>query len=268
MRHATNSFSASRGFTLIEMIIAMVIGGVIVAMASMFVRDQINASTDVANRAALADTADTILRRMGREIQGALPNSVRVDGTGQLLEFIPVKDAGRYRTEQAGGVGNVLDFGATATSMLFDVFGPPVTIAAGDSVVVYNLGVPGANAYAGDNLRTPNTTGSVSQVGAAAAFQFPFASPSKRFQIVGQPVTFRCTGTTIMRYTGYGFSNSQPTAFAAASTAQLADDVSACTFEYVGAVLQRNGFVSINLTLTRNGESVNLRHQVEVLNTP
>lgn len=270
MRRATEA-SRAGGFTLIEMIVAMVVGGVVVATAGLFLSRQMNAYVDISNRASLADTADTTLRRMARELQAALPNSVRVDASGRFLEFIPVKDAGRYRAESGGApTDRPLDFGSTATATLFDVFGPPVSIAAGDEVVIYNLGVSGADAYAGDNRRTPNTTGgSLTQIGAAAAFKFPFASPAYRFQVVGQPVTLQCdlAGGRIMRYTGYGFANPQPTSFGVAG-AQLAGDVAACNFDYLPAVLQRNGLVSINLTLTRNGESVSLRHQVEVVNTP
>ena len=39
-------------------------------------------------------------------------------------------------------------------------------------------------------------------------------------------------------------------------------------FDYTPAVLQRNGLVVMRLTLSRNGESVEIMHQVDVLNTP
>ena len=51
-------------------------------------------------------------------------------------------------------------------------------------------------------------------------------------------------------------------------SAVLVGDVTSCSFSYLPAVLQRNGLVVLRLTLTRNGESVELLHQVDVLNTP
>ena len=41
-----------------------------------------------------------------------------------------------------------------------------------------------------------------------------------------------------------------------------------CAISYAPGVQQRNGIVSIRLTLTGNGESVTLMQQVDVLNSP
>jgi MSHA biogenesis protein MshO len=72
----------------------------------------------------------------------------------------------------------------------------------------------------------------------------------------------------VLRHSGYAFAGAQPTAFAGATSAVLVGDVTACSFSYSPAVLQRNGLVVLRLTLTRNGESVELLYQVDVLNTP
>jgi len=71
MRHATES----RGFTLIEMIVAMVIGGLLLAMVGMFGRHQIDAYVEVSARMQLADAADTALGRMEREIRAPCPTA-------------------------------------------------------------------------------------------------------------------------------------------------------------------------------------------------
>ncbi len=262
---------------MIEMIISIVITGIIVSMVAMFGRQQIDAYLDVGNRAELADAADTALRRIARDLQGALPNSVRVDGTGGILEFVPISDAGRYRAAVSNtGTGDVLDFSSSSDNH-FDVLGPQVTISAGSELVVYNTGQQGADVYAGTNRRAIQTAaGSVSnisyQLAAAPNQQFPFASPQNRFQIVRQPVSYVCDTVTgkIVRRTGYGFISAQPTNFSAlgGSGNILVNDVSACVFTYTPAVLQRNGLAVLRLTLTRNGESVQLLHQVEILNTP
>lgn len=263
MRRATE-----RGFTLIEMIVAIVVGGVLVALSGMFVRNQLNTYFDISARADLTDTADLALRRISRELQGALPNSVRVSGNS--LEFIPINDAGRYRVEGASTT-QALDFGASATATVFDVLGPPVNIGATDSVVVYNLGLGTSDAYSGGNLRTPSTKGTaLSAVGSATAFAFPFASPANRFHIVGAPVTYECdlAAGVIRRRTGYGFLAAQSAVPSVGSSAVLAGNVTGCSMVYTPGVLQRNGLVSISLTLTANGEVVVLQRQIEVLNTP
>lgn len=271
---------ASHGFTLVEMIIAIVITGILVAMVSMFGRRQIDSYLDVSNRAELSDAADTALRRVGRDLQAALPNSVRNNDVN-FLEFVPIATAGRYRADTGGGAGDdPLDFTSAADSS-FDVFGPPVNIAAGEQLVIFNLGQPGSDVYAGTSRRAATAGNNLTKVTyAPAGTQFPLASPQNRFQVVGQPVTYECAANAanpalgrLIRRWGYGFLATQPVAadFAGGlggQSAVLVGNVAQCSFSYTPAVLQRNGLVVIRLTLSHHGESVELLHQIDVLNTP
>jgi len=251
------------------MIISIVITGIIVSMVAMFGRGQVDAYIDAGNRAELSDAADTTLRRIARELQSALPSSVRL--SGNFLEFVPIRDAGRYRIAlNSTGGGDLLDF-ASNTDTSFDVLGPPVTILTGDQLVVFNLGQPGSDVYEGTSRRAATAGAGINNITfAPAGTQFPLASPQNRFQIVGEPVTYECSGARLLRHSGYGFLAAQPLAFSSLGgvTAVLADNVSSCAFNYTPAILQRNGLVVLRLTLTRNAESVELLHQVDVLNTP
>lgn len=282
MRHVTDRLRSSaslRGFTLVEMIISIVITGIVVSMIALFGRNQIGAYIDAGNRAELADAADTAVRRIARDLQGALPNSVRVSAAGDLLEFVPIRDAGRYRAELTGiGGGNPLDFSSNADNS-FDVLGPGVSVSAGDQLVIYNLGQPGSDVYLGTSRKALSVVGNglTSLSFTMAGSQFPFASPQNRFQIVGTPVTYECAANavtpelgTVIRHGGYGFQpavGSRPWTQGGAA-AILITDVAACRFDYTPAVLQRNGLAVMRLTLTRNGESVVVLYQVDVLNTP
>lgn len=279
MRRATECLrpaKAQRGFTLVEMIIVIVISGILLGIVGMFGRRQIDAYIDTSNRAELVDAADTAVRRIARDLQGALPNSVRQ--SGNFLEYVPIHDAGRYRAEFTGtGGGNPLDFTSNADNS-FDVLGPTVTISTGDQLVIFNLGQTGSDVYAGTSRRAATAGSGLSTITfAPAGVQFPLASPQSRFQIVGAPVTYECAANaltpelgTVIRRTGYGFQ----AAVAAAPWSQggtsaiLVGDVAACSFAYTPAILQRNGLVVLGLTLTRNGESVEILHQIDVLNTP
>jgi len=283
MRHGSEISAPagrSRGFTLVEMIIAIVITGILVGIVGMFGRRQIDAYMDVGNRAELADAADTALRRIARDLQSALPNSVRVDTSNRFIEYVPIRDAGRYRADFGGGASDdPLDFGSN-TDASFDVFGPPVTIRAGDQLVIFNLGQTGSDVYAGTSRRAATTGTSLTKVSfTPGGTQFPLASPQSRFQIVGGPVSYECNLAqgTLVRHWCYDFRAAQPTVFGslsvhAACTAEqsavLVSDVSACSFNYSTAVSQRNGLVVLRLSLSRNGENVELLHQVDVLNTP
>lgn len=278
MRRATEPIVRSAGVTLIEMIVVISITGILVAMVSLFGRRQIEAYFDVGNRAALTDAADTALRRIGRDLQGALPNSVRVDPTGTFIEFVPVRFGGRYRADfTPTGGGNPLLFNITDTS--FDVLGPPVTTAAGDQLVIYNLGQPGSSVYAaGTSSRPLVGPFGVGQTSLTfSGMPFPLESPQHRFQVVGGPVTYQCAPPLLLRNWCYNFTDPQPTAFGglpphpactAVATSVLVDNVVACPFSYTAAALQRNGLVSMTLTLSARGETVTLMHQVDILNAP
>ena len=77
---------------MIEMVIAIVLVGIIIA-ATVFFAYPVRQAVDTTARAELTDTADNALQRIGREVRLALPNSVRVASGpgGSFIEFIPVK---------------------------------------------------------------------------------------------------------------------------------------------------------------------------------
>ncbi|ARU32840.1 hypothetical protein CAP31_04505 [Sulfuriferula sp. AH1] len=257
-----------RGFTLIEAIVVITITAIIAAVVAVFIRAPVQGYFDSVRRAELTDTADTAVRRIGRDLHLALPNSVRVttNGSAYYLEFLLTSGGGRYRADTPG---DPLDFTTADTG--FDVLGPPVTTTAGEMVAIYNLGITGADAYAGDNTSAiTGTLGGASNIPIAPK-QFPFASPSNRFQIIQYPVTYACdpAAGTLTRYWNYPISAAQPTGFGSSSGALLAKNVSACSFSYTQQVVtQRAGLVSATLQLSQNGESVNLYYEAHVSNAP
>ena len=138
------------GFTLVEMVVVIAITGVLAAAVAVFIRQPVQGYVDAARRAEMSDIADTALRRMARDLKLALPNSIRVAPDNKSLEFLMTRSGGRYRTE---GVG-FLDFSQAASSL--SQLGPFASgvgqaIVPGDLLVIYNLGITGADAYAGDN---------------------------------------------------------------------------------------------------------------------
>lgn len=267
------------GFTLIEAIVVMVITGIIAAVVAVFIVKPVQGYFDSARRAEMTDTADTALRRMAREIRAALPNSVRVTNgaTYSALEFLPVSNAGRYRIDRGvSSSDDPLDFTTADTS--FDILSRGMTFSSGDQIVIYNLGIPGANAYDGDNRRAYNGTLGVSvlNVKVASTQAFPFDSPSHRFFVVNTPVTFLCdlTAKTLRRYSGYSINSIQPTSFSSGvATSLLAQNVSSCAFNYSPGLNERYGLVTLTMGITEasqagNNETVTLYHEVHVSNVP
>lgn len=270
------------GFTLAEMIVAITVTAILSGIVALFIRVPLQGYFDVSRRAGLTDEADLAVRRIAREIQGALPNSVRLSTVGGVtyLEFLAVRSGGRYRAAVDGaGAGDILDF-VSAADNSFDVFGLGVRVAAGDQIVVYNLGVTGADAYAGDNRRAFSGVPGAALTNIAftnTAVPYPFDSPSHRFFVVSEPVTYACApaagGGTLSRYGAYPIAAAQPTPPGVAPTL-LAGGVTACAIGYnASSAATRNAVVTLNLTLTRsdaagNAESVTLYAQAHVVNAP
>ena len=258
------------GFTLIEMIIVIAITAIVGSMVALFLRAPLDSYIAQDRRARLADTADSALRRMARDIRLALPNSVRVTTAGGVtyLEFLGTRSGGRYRAQ---GGGDILDF--TAADNSFDVLGPAIDMEAGDRIAVYNLGITGADAWAvaGNTLAIyTGAAGSVTNI-AITPKQFPLASPGNRFQVVEGPVSYVCDpgNGTLTRYWGYAIAVNQPTPPSApVSSALLATRVSACGFTYQPGVTERGGLVSMTLNLSQAGETVRLYATTQVSNQP
>lgn len=264
----------SAGFTLIELIVVITITAILAAAATLFIRNPTQSYFDMETRAGLSDTADSALRRVGRDIHNALPNSVRVttNGADSFIEFIPVKAAGRYRAAVGtNNTDNPLDF--TLSADTFDVLGNPITIASGDKLVIYNLGISGADAYEGSNIRPLQTTGTLSTLSFTGG-TFPLPSPSSRFYIASTASTYMCdmTNHVLRLFTGYAIPTTQPTSLATLqglSTSRLiANNLSTCSITYLAGISQRSGIVNIAIALSQNNATVRLVHQVGVMNSP
>jgi MSHA biogenesis protein MshO len=262
--------TAQAGFTLIEAVMVIVLTGVVIAVVSVFIVPATTAYFATSARAQLTEQADTAMRRIARDLTGALPNSVRVTGNARSVELIPVSSAARYATAS----GDPLQFG-TADSR-FSIIGPPLRISrSGQQLAWYNLGAgtPDADAYAGANVRTTTTgVGTASTIDiTGSALPTTLMAPPYRVYAIDPPVTYRCdlTAGTLTRFSGYGLRSTQPDPPAGGTSAILARNVSACSFSYDSAALAvRYGLVTLSLSLTSNGETITLYQAVHVDNLP
>jgi MSHA biogenesis protein MshO len=280
----------SAGFTLIELVIVIAVGSVVVAFMALFIVMPMNAYTAQTRRAALVDASDSALRFMARDLRSALPNSVRVttSGTVSALELLATADGARY--QDGGPLANpalVLDFttadGAFATTVPFTQLALPWSSSA-YYLSIYNVGVPGANAYQMTHVITPAGTTIAIAAGASAnqnlvtlspAFQFAYGSPEKRVYLVSGPVSYLCDTSvgTLTRYSGYAITGTQPAsaatlAAAGATAALVAADVAGCQFTFSPGTAQRNALATLTLQIMQSGESVQLLNEVQVVNAP
>lgn len=292
-----------RGFTLMEAIAVIVITGVIAAVVAVFMQKPIQGYFSSTARIALADTADTALRRIARDVRLALPNTVRVDPSGMFLEFIPIKTGGRYLDKDACFVSP----GCTSLSTMGDMLSNVQITTGSDQVSIYSqynnspsncaLSSSGLySAYCGSGngvvtLASATGEGSSSNTLGFASTVFipPGGSPTRRiFIISASPVTYACdpaTGT-LWRITGYGRAPAQPASLVAPplldstnanlQRVPLATNVtcpgggggSPRPFSYAGSASERYSLLSAWITLTNSGETISMLHQIHVDNTP
>jgi len=309
-RPAPRLRARSAGFTLVEAILVIVITGILAAVVAVFIVKPVQGYFDSVRRAELSDAADNALRRIARDARGALPNSLRQpdDGTGsRCFEFLPVAGGGRYVTDKNSPTDDILDFVAADTSA--DVAGyssaGDAAPVVGQSLVIYNLGLPDASAY-NDPTQANSTRGLVAAGGTVSAAtgsgnlkfsakRFPFESPGRRFQLLAagaggtsHSVIYACIGAGLSGGQGQGgiyrYTRALPAAATLAPLAscpasvpagaqQLVGEVASCSFDYTAvpataATFQRFGLLEMRLTLTRENESVRLYHEAHVHNVP
>ncbi|MBU1776296.1 MAG: prepilin-type N-terminal cleavage/methylation domain-containing protein, partial [Gammaproteobacteria bacterium] len=143
----------SQGFTLVEMIIVIVITGIIAGMVAMFIRAPVQGYVDSARRAEMTDIADTALRRLGRDLRTAVPNSIRMPtpAGSTYFEFLPTTAGGRYRVDAASGsglcgaAGDNLSFDAPDTC--FEIVGTQIATSVGDAIVIGSTQSDGSQPY-------------------------------------------------------------------------------------------------------------------------
>lgn len=282
MRRA--SLSRGGGFTLVEMIVTIVVLAIVAGMVAVFIRAPAAGYRDAVNRAEMTDLADTVLRRMTREVRLALPNSVRVLN-GTTIEMLVTRTGGRYLAADDGvGAAPVLDFLSPSQrtfTIVGDIPASKQRIAAGDRIVVFNLG-PGfapADAYTGGNSAVVSSVAGDVVTMAANPFALqepPMPSPSSRFHVVREAVRYVCTpgaggSGQLVRLSGYAINADMAVVPVGGVTAVAANNVAGCAFDVVTLGTSRSALVILGITLQRPDSTdgpLTLTHQVHVDNTP
>lgn len=284
------------GMTLIEMVIAILLAGILAIFTVRFIATAMLGYDDLSRRAELVDAAEGALRRMGRDLRLALPNSVRVSDTAAnisfALELIPILDGAKYNSKYGAATVKLTFAGDDE----FDVFGTfqnsAVLTTSGIRVVINNLGTSGNDVYedaaggsgAAGVITSTATTVSISttvdsnhHITLTPAYDFKGSATTgtnHRMYLVTTPVSYLCDASvgTLMRYYNYAITATQPTTAAAftalnASSARIVNHVGGCRVYSAASDIRDRGLVTLALTLSDGGESVNLIYQVQLDNS-
>lgn len=291
-----NNINKKSGFTLVEVIIVIAIMGIIGGLSALIIGRSLDAYAALERREKLQTSIRLAVERISRELRHALPHSICVhDGVTGCVStaqnrfyFIPVRDSGRYQ-DRAGAYSApppILRERLPISPQNFDRFDVlstngtnRINAATGNWVVVYSLN--NTSIYtAPNNIRNQinsivqkdinNTTGTtaddIDQIRFNGNQSFANHSPTRRFHIIeNDNVTlFYLDGTNLYRDT---------TTFAAPNTISstprlLMENVADCTFTYTPGSQQRAGLLRIDITVSIQGEQIQVIHNAHVYNTP
>jgi MSHA biogenesis protein MshO len=271
----------ARGFTLIEMTVALVVGAIVAGFIAMFIATPVNAYMAQNRRNDLSASAESAMRNLSSDLAAALPNSVRTANVGSLriIEMIAVDGSALYRDLPSAGTE---DLQVNTSETQFDVL-QPLTISAGARLVIGNRTAPNAqSAYRATNrVITPvgmaqPLAGGTRVLLSGAGFLFGNASAGRRVYVVSTAIQYHCdlaTGT-LMRYDLLPITvNTVP---AAAGGTLIARDVTACAFLFAPPAAPltaaHGGIATIQMTVSRVTEgitdSMRLARHVRIMNPP
>lgn len=256
---------ASRGFTLIELVTSLVLLSILAISVTSYIGFAARMVVDVSEREQLLGQSRFAIERLSRELRGAVPNSIRIDASGQCLEFTPFIASGRYLEAPVSPDSAAAMQLATAAGF---------AMASGNERLVIYPRVPD-DLY--DASRPHNVTldgldvsGAVATASFGSAHSFTQHSPERRFYLLAQPVSYCVQGGQLRRYSDYGFLLQQPTTelIGGALMAEGLNPVGA-SFTYDAPVLSRNAVVHIVLNFgAAISEDLFFNHEVHLPNVP
>jgi len=270
----------NKAFTIIEMVIAITILGIVGGLSALIIDRTVDGYDATARRAKLHSGIRLAVDRIAREARHALPNSIctydgsNCNSSADRFYFLKTIDAGEYQTV----TGNYTSGNARAplpisptTATSFDVLSTDnLTASATDWVVVYNtnntdiytISTTKRNQISSIILKDVDGTNNITTVNFSSSISFPTHSPSRRVQIIKNNATlFYLSGTDLYRASSFLLTPNTPE-----DEQLLLENVTDLDFSYIPGTQQRASVLTIDITITVKGEAVRIIHEAHIQN--
>lgn len=287
MMTPTYKSRSSHGFTLVELVVAIVISSIVAGFIVLFITTPINAYFAQSRRAELIVESDLIQRNMDHDIRNAVPNSIRIINVGsvKVLELLYAVDMASYRQQGPSGYEQ---FNTGTADSDFNVLGHFNRITLpfnlpGYYLTVNHTGLPGHDAYTLTNVITAlgtsilinsNTTiANENHVHLGGATTFTTDSPNAHVFLVSGPVAYVCdqTAGTLQRFANYSISSTiagNRNSSATTSIGMISQDISTCNFVDYPSTTYSADLAIVTIQMQRSGETMPVFIQSAVENLP
>lgn len=265
----------SRGFTLVELVISMVLAAILAGFVAMMIGTPVDIYLAQSRRAELSDSAETAMRSLREDVRKALPDSLRpanINGS-PVLDMIEVLAVANYRTDWT--TGEPLQVGSP--DQVFDAV-TAITVASPIRyLAVGHSNDNGSDVYAPTTISgviTPamNITlnGTGTQVTLPAPFQFTTKLPTQRAYLLGGVTRYQCdSATRELRRSRDSAISAAPSAVVAPYDV-IARNVAACSFRVRNGKAEHGGIAIVEITISRatngNTETLHMFRQLKVEN--
>ena len=298
MRYFKHKFNvinrtSSKGFTLMELILVIIILGIMSVGISGFISLSTQTYMNATNRDELIGNARFAIERLNRELRNALPNSVREkswSGQIQCIQFVPIIASTVYTDipvspEPASKVLSVIPFNddkgepyqcdSTASCTAFVAVYP-----LNNDEVYVDYRESSGKLFRVDNIDTSVAAGEPWKINLlnTSVVHFDEDSPTQRLYLVDEQISYcavpvpEANSLTLIRFREditegvQGYPSGATRVYMAAYLDELSSDD--LPFTVLPATLQRNAVVQLHLKFTKEDEDYVFDHEVHISNVP
>ena len=254
----------TKGFTLVELIVVIVILGVIASFSTAFVIKTMRSFVSISSKNKLLSESRLTTDYMVRRLRNALPYSIRILNDGACIEFMPIVSSGLYMNTLPSVVN-----GAIAIGSITPLAVSPFTVSGGDSDYLAVAANSDEELYG----LFPTSLAAIQSLSSTSITlvddkQWLRNSINHRFYVVESPSAFCLIGNELRLYRQVSISDSIINTSGEHDLLSHSASAFSQAFSISSAIEDRNIRITISLLFTDNDNRLEAVKQVVVRNVP